>query len=200
MPLRAGRTCNVNYLTDAQVLSLHAQLIEETGSEQRVLNRKLLAAAVACPKATFYGKDIYVTLFDKAAALLEALVGQRPFVDGNKRVGIAATAYFLQGNGYQLIATQAELVQFTLQVAEGKFSRQEIADWLSAHSSRLESQRTAYTGERMRSSRMRATPPSRPSSTPRCEGTTLSAVRMGNRLWRLTAALMMGMMVSCARL
>ncbi len=128
----------VSYLTVAQVLAVHDQVIAETGGEPGVVSHKTLAAAVAVPKTTFYGTDIYAGLFDKAAALFEALVRNHPFVDGNQRTGMAAAALFLRGNGYQLTTAQAESVQLTRQVGAGSLDRKEIAAWLAARSRRLD--------------------------------------------------------------
>jgi death on curing protein len=77
---------------------------------------------------------LYPDIFDKAAALLHSLVLNRPFVDGNKRAGITAAGLFLQQNGRRLQATNEELASFTLQVAMGEVSVQEISGWLRRHS------------------------------------------------------------------
>lgn len=47
----------------------------------------------------FDGKELYPDVFLKAAALLDSLINNHPFVDGNKRTGITAAALFLQANG-----------------------------------------------------------------------------------------------------
>jgi len=58
------------------------------------------------PRAGFGGVDLYPTLFDKAAAVFEALCNYHVFVDGNKRAAIAVLEYFLRQNGYSLLAGQ----------------------------------------------------------------------------------------------
>jgi len=52
-----------------------------------------------CPQAMFDGKELYPDVFLKAAALLDSLINNHPFVDGNRRTGITAAALFLQANG-----------------------------------------------------------------------------------------------------
>lgn len=125
---------SIHYLTAAQVLFIHDRLIVETGGSAGVRDLGLLAAAVARPQATFDGADLYPDLFTKAAAFMASLVNNHPFVDGNKRVGITAVGLFLSRNGYRLTATNAALEAFTMQVAQGKLTVDEMVDWFRTHS------------------------------------------------------------------
>jgi len=81
----------------------------------------------------FDGKDLYPDVFLKAAALLESLVNNHPFVDGNKRTGVTAAALFLHANGWRLTAENVELEDFTLQVVTSHPRIAVIADWLRQH-------------------------------------------------------------------
>ena len=121
----------MNYLTAAQVLFIHGRLIVETGGASGIRDLGLLEAAVARPQATFDGEDLYADLATKAAALMASLVGNHPFVDGNKRVGIAAAAIFLQRNGQRLTATNEAMEAFTLSVAQGQVTVAEISAWFA---------------------------------------------------------------------
>lgn len=122
------------YLSPEQVLFIHARLIAEIGGAHGVRDLAMLESAIARPQATFGGKDLYPDLFTKAAALLDSLINDHPFVDGNKRTGITAAALFLRRNGYRLSASNADVEKFTLQVAASCTELKEIADWLLAHS------------------------------------------------------------------
>jgi death-on-curing protein len=124
----------MNYLTAEQVLFLHARLIEETGGSHGVRDVALLESAVARPQATFERVDLYPDLFCKAAALMDSLIRNHPFIDGNKRTGIAAAALFLRQNDRYLTATNSELEAFTLYVTESRPDVSEIAAWLKTHS------------------------------------------------------------------
>jgi len=124
----------MKYLTAEQVLFIHARLIAETGGEHGVLNLGLLQSAVARPQASFDRKDLYPDLFSKAAALLESLIGNQAFVGGNKRTAITSTGLFLRMNGYQLTADNQEIVNFTLQCAQGLISFEQMETWLKSHS------------------------------------------------------------------
>ena len=79
---------------------------------------------------TFGGEDLYVDLAAKAAALMHSLVLNHPFVDGNKRVGVAAAEFFLEYNGQVVDATDEELEAITLSVAEGTLEAEALAIWL----------------------------------------------------------------------
>jgi death-on-curing protein len=123
-----------DYLTVEQVLFIHMRLVAETGGSPGVRDLDLLASAVGRPQASFGGQDLYPTVFDKAGALLDSLVRNHPFVDGNKRVGIAAAGLFLLRNSVRLTASNAELEQFTLQVARSEASMEQMVAWLKRHS------------------------------------------------------------------
>jgi death-on-curing protein len=121
-------------LTPEQVLFIHARLVAETGGMHGVRDLGLLESAVARPQATFDGMELYTTLFMKAAALLDSLINNHPFVDGNKRTGIAAAALLLRINGYHLTVTNPELERFTLQVATHHLPLPQIAAWFEQFS------------------------------------------------------------------
>ena len=120
----------MKYLSPEQVLFIHALLIQETGGSFGVRDIGLLEAAVARSQGTFDGDDLYPDLLSKAAAMLQSLVENHPFVDGNKRVGITATGLFLKMNGVRLIAESKELEEFTLGIAKGGMDISEIRAWL----------------------------------------------------------------------
>lgn len=118
-----------HYLTVQQVLFIHARLIGTTGGEHGVRDLGLLESAVARPRATFDDKPLYIDLFHKAAALMDSLTRNHPFVDGNKRTAIAAASLFLRRNGYRIVTTNAELEQFTLDVTNKRLLFLSIAHW-----------------------------------------------------------------------
>jgi len=124
----------MNYLTVEQVLFLHARLIAETGGSHGVRDVGLLESAVARPQATFEGRNPHPDIFSKAAALMQSIIRNHPFVDGNKRTGIAAAALLLRRNGWRLKASNTELEDFTLRVADSKADIPQIALWLKKHS------------------------------------------------------------------
>ena len=124
----------MKYLTEEQVLFIHSRLIDETGGSHGIRDVGLLQSAVSRPKATFGGKDLYPDIFYKAAAFMESLIKNHPFIDGNKRTAITSAGIFLQRNGYILETAQRELEQFTLSVATGKASFEDTVKWLRKYS------------------------------------------------------------------
>lgn len=122
------------YLTPEQVLFLHSRLTAETGGGHGIRDLGLLLSALARPKATFEGKDLYPDLFTKAAALMDSLVRNHPFVDGNKRTAITAAALFLRINGYRLMVENSEMVRFTMACAQSQHSLDELSDWFRQYS------------------------------------------------------------------
>ncbi len=122
------------YLTPEQVLFLHSRLIAETGGGQGIRDLGMLLSALGRPQATFDGKELYPDLISKAAGLMDSLVRNHPFVDGNKRTAITAAALFLRFNGYRLVVENDEMVRFTLACAQSQRSLDEITDWFRQYS------------------------------------------------------------------
>ena len=81
------------------------------------------------PQASFGGNLLHADLFEMAAAYLFHLVGNHPFVDGNKRVGAASAIIFLAMNGVNIEADEDGLVDLTLTVACGEGAKAEIAEF-----------------------------------------------------------------------
>lgn len=121
------------YLTPEQVLFIHSRLVDETSGGHGLRDPGMLLSALGRPQATFDAADLYHDIFQKAAALMDSLVRNHPFVDGNKRTAIVATVSFLQLNGYQFIAENDEVVVFTLACARVELSLQQIAGWFQNH-------------------------------------------------------------------
>jgi death-on-curing protein len=124
----------VTYLSLGAVLYLHEQLILAYGGSPGLRDEGALKSALARPRSTFGGQTLYPSLFEKAAALFESLCLNHPFVDGNKRVAYAGAGLFLEFNGWRLQAETEEAVAFTLEVAKGKWGKEELRLWLEQHS------------------------------------------------------------------
>lgn len=92
------------YLTLGEVVELHRLVLGATGGAPGIRDLVALEPAIAQPKATFAGTDLYPTLIEKTAALCFALVRGHPFIDGNKRTGHAAMETFLVLNGAEIDA------------------------------------------------------------------------------------------------
>ncbi len=121
------------YLGAEAILFIHERVLESFGGGAGVRDLGALKAAIDRPKSTFSGQELYPTIFEKAAVLLESLCQNHPFVDGNKRTSYTATGLFLQQNGWTLEAATDDAVSFMLEAAKGKLQKEEIRIWIEKH-------------------------------------------------------------------
>lgn len=96
----------------------------------------LLDSAAHRPTATLWGREVYPSLEEKAAALLESVVRNHALVDGNKRLGWLAAVVFLDINGRRLEAPDDDAYALVMAVAGGRCSLKEITGALAAWASR----------------------------------------------------------------
>lgn len=101
------------YLSVSDILILHKALIEKFGGEDGVLNFSGLQSAVARPQAGYYSN-----IQAEACALFQSLWLNHPFVDGNKRVAVAALDTFLRINGCRLMTSHRELQEVFLNLSD----------------------------------------------------------------------------------
>lgn len=123
----------MRYLSLGEVMGLHRRVIETSGGSHGVRDLGAVESAIAQPRMSFGGADLYPGVVEKAAALCFSLVLNHPFVDGNKRVGHAAMETFLILNGFELEATVEEQERLMLTMAAGGLERSELVQWLSEH-------------------------------------------------------------------
>lgn len=123
----------MRYLTLSEVLELYHLVMEQSGGAAGVRDLNALESALAQPRMTFGGQELYPTIVEKASALGFSLIRNHPFVDGNKRLGHAAMETFLVLNDYEIEASVDEQEQVILQVASGEMGREAFTDWLRAH-------------------------------------------------------------------
>jgi death on curing protein len=123
----------MRYLTVGEVIELHRLIIAATGGAAGVRDLGALQSAVAQPRMSYGGADLYHGLAEKSAALCFSLVMGHPFVDGNKRVAHAAMETFLVLNGFELNAPVEVQEELFLSLAGGTVSRGELVAWIKAH-------------------------------------------------------------------
>ena len=92
----------------------------------------LLESAAHRPTTTLWGREAYPTLDEKAAALLQSLVGNHALVDGNKRIGWLAVVVFYALNGVHLDAPDDDAYELVVSVAGGTPELGVVASALSA--------------------------------------------------------------------
>jgi len=117
------------YLTVAEVIAIHHNQIEEYGGAHGLRDQGALEAAVFRPQTGYYSD-----IGEEAAALLESLVNNHAFLDGNKRVGFATMHTFLLVNGFDLDVTGKAAYEFMIKAMEqGKFRFVLIHEWIAVH-------------------------------------------------------------------
>jgi death-on-curing protein len=100
------------------VIKIHSILIERFGGSFGIRDKNLLESALARPFQTFDKKDLYKSPIEKSAALIESIITNHPFIDGNKRFGYVIMRLFLMDEGLDIEATEDEKYNFVIAVAK----------------------------------------------------------------------------------
>jgi death on curing protein len=113
----------IKYLTVEHVRVLHDYGVRLSGMRGGVLfslhvDRAKLESAISRPRQTAFGKPVHRGFATKAAALFHALIANHPFTDGNKRTAVLALQDFFWANGRTLLASDDELIELALRVAD----------------------------------------------------------------------------------
>jgi len=109
---------------------IHDTLIDEFGGSKGLRDTSGLEAALNRPFATFNGVDLYASPIEKAAALLESMVINHPFIDGNKRTAYTLMKFLLFKNGIHIEATQDEKHEMVIAASKGEIKFDEISLWI----------------------------------------------------------------------
>ncbi len=120
---------DVYYLDMEDALLLHKRQLERFGGAPGIRDAGLIEAALARPQSGYYRDRI-----EEAAALWESLTMNHGFIDGNKRVGFAATYVFLRINGLTIDASVETTLEFVIGNLEtGDFNKDVLDAWLRRH-------------------------------------------------------------------
>jgi len=110
------------------LLAAHEEQLHEHGGAPGIRDRGLFESALARPRnQAAYGEPDAAEL---AAAYAFGIARNHAFVDGNKRTALVALEFFLDLNGRELVADDAQCVLVILSVASGAFSVRELVDWV----------------------------------------------------------------------
>ena len=120
------------WLMEGVVIAMHDEQLAEHGGSPGIRDVQLLASALARPQnQAAYGKP---SVFDLAAAYSFGIIRNHPFVDGNKRTSFLAAYVFLDLNGWELRASEAEAVTAVLALAKGEMDEAGFSNWLKSRS------------------------------------------------------------------
>lgn len=115
------------YPTIAEAIEIQHLLIDEFGGLHGIRDQALLESAIFRPQTGYYGNII-----EEAAAMMESLVKNHAFIDGNKRIGFVLTDVMLKANGYSIEVDQLEAHKFIEgSMDKGEFNFTMIVDWLT---------------------------------------------------------------------
>lgn len=111
----------------AVVLAIHDEQLAEHGGQAGVRDQGLLESALARPLNQYaYGETSLGTL---AASYAFGISRNHPFLDGNKRTSLVVAELFLELNGMELLATDADCVATFLALGAGELTNDELARW-----------------------------------------------------------------------
>ena len=112
-----------------EIIAIHDLLIEEIGGAHGLRDEGSLASAILRPQMGYYNG-----LLEEAAALMESLSQNHPFVDGNKRVAFVGTDSFLRMNGFYIDCGRDAAYAFFMQLFDSNsFRFANLIPWLEEH-------------------------------------------------------------------
>ena len=124
------------WLGREECLALHEMMVAQYGGTTGLRDEGLLESALGKPQNLFaYGDP---TMADLAASYASGIVKNHPFLDGNKRTGFMMGAGFLERNGYEFFADEADAAIRTLALAAGEMTEKAYAAWLETNSTKPE--------------------------------------------------------------
>jgi len=120
-----------------EVEQLHKILIDNFGGTQGLRDKAALDSALSRPFQTFDNKDLYPSIIEKAASLIESILINHPFIDGNKRTGYLLLRLFLLNNGLDIYASQDNKYEFVINIASGTLKYDGIVSWLASNTTKI---------------------------------------------------------------
>ena len=118
-----------HWMNKNHVLAFHSKQIKRFGGSYGIRDENLLESALSSVQQLFYYEE--ASLIILAANYAFKVIKNHPFVDGNKRTGMITAGIFLELNGYELIATEEELVVTAVKIAASKIKVEELVEWFT---------------------------------------------------------------------
>ena len=127
------------WISEELVIAVHARQITEHGGDAGIRDKSLLQSALARPQQLYAYGDPSPDIAALAASVAYGIAKNHPFVDGNKRTAAVLCELFIMVNGMRLEASDQEMLNVFLALAEGSFNEDELSDWLRLHLIQLRS-------------------------------------------------------------
>lgn len=125
----------IRFLTLAEILLICENQIRNYGGIYGVRDLSLISSAAAMPQSSYAGTYLHPSIPEMAAAYAFHLCKNHPFLDGNKRVPLAAALVFLDLNGYDFVCGNDEVYDTFMALASDTLSKDALSAFFIAHSS-----------------------------------------------------------------
>ncbi len=120
-----------------EVEQLHQILIAKFGGSHGIRDKSALESALARPFQTFDKKELYPSVLEKGASLIESILVNHPFIDGNKRTGYTLLRLFLLHNSIDITASKDNKYEFVINIASGTLKYEAIVSWLTLNTQKM---------------------------------------------------------------
>jgi len=127
----------VNYLTIKQVILIHSIIINETGGAHGIRDHDAILILKDLPRQKVFGRELYKSIFSKAAVYARNIITAHPFIDGNKRTAMVSASVFLENNGYKITSKKGGVEKFALEIIIKKLDLRIIAKWFKNNSRKI---------------------------------------------------------------
>src|SRR3982751_6671210 len=112
------------------VLDLHDRVLAKYGGASGIRDNNLLDSALNRPFQTFDAKDLYPTFYEKAAAVIQSVIINHPFVDGNKRTAFLLGETMLLNEHVEISTSEDDRYGFVIKISTSELSFEDIVLWL----------------------------------------------------------------------
>ena len=120
---RRNRFLSDEQITVQEIIEIHADIIRDFGGASGIRDSATLEYIV-------YQVNRTRNILRKSAIILYGIAADHPFIDGNKRTAFVAADNQIRDKGYQINATDEDVVSFMLEVAKYKHTRESVEVWL----------------------------------------------------------------------
>ena len=111
------------YLTRNELIRLNHDIRPEVPTDELVQYAPGIDVVVMQPQQVLFGRELYPTLWLKAAFIMQKITKKHIFTNGNKRTSLTATAYFLYKNNYDLVITNKEAIDIVLFATNEEYAK-----------------------------------------------------------------------------
>jgi len=124
-------------ITTDLLLEINKDVIEAFGGMKHgVKDYNLLESCVVQINQEVFGEVLYPRIEDKISWIVFSIIANHIFLDGNKRTGIVSLEYLCEENNIELNATDDDLINLALDIANSNISREQVAEWIKIQSNR----------------------------------------------------------------